>query len=111
MLSVFVFRLTLMVDLLRTGIDSSEDQSLSENSPTCPCLSIANSMSASQDKVANTVRIEQTTPIIRQNQNAIEVNGQHAEVLVLDFSDFILVNVTMEGKIGHMVFPFSLVLS
>jgi hypothetical protein len=51
----------------------------------------------------NVVRVEETTPIIRIKQAAKQVNDQHIEILVMGYVDRIAINVTMEGKIGHMV--------
>ena len=49
------------------------------------------------------IQIEPTSPIIRTKQAAKEVNGHHVEVLVMGYSDRIMVNVTTEGKIGQLV--------
>jgi hypothetical protein len=55
--------------------------------------------------VARTIRIEPTTPIIRTKQAAKEINGQHVEVLVMGYSDRIMINITTEGKLGQLVPP------
>jgi hypothetical protein len=56
------------------------------------------------------IRIEPTAPIIRTKQAAREVNGQNVELLVMGYTDRIVINVTTEGKLGQIVFLFSLVL-
>jgi hypothetical protein len=56
------------------------------------------------------IRIEPTAPIIRTKQAAREVNGQNVEILVMGYTDRIVINVTTEGKLGQIVFLFSLVL-
>jgi hypothetical protein len=56
-------------------------------------------MSAQTDAI----RIEPTTPIIPTKQAARILQDQHVEVLVMSYSDRILINVLSEGKIGHMV--------
>jgi hypothetical protein len=60
-------------------------------------------MSSLDSDPLSKVRIEPTSPIIRTKQAAKEVNGHHVEVLVMGYSDRIMVNVTMEGKIGQLV--------
>ena len=62
-----------------------------------------NLMSLNGDPLSH-VRIERTSPIIRTKQAAREVNSQHVEVLVMGYSDRIMINVTTEGKIGQLVF-------
>ena len=52
-----------------------------------------------QDKI----RIEPTAPIIRTKQAAREIDGQHVEVLVLGYTERIMINVTTEGKLGQLV--------
>ena len=49
------------------------------------------------------IRIEATAPIIRTKQAAREIDGQHVEVLVMGYTDRIMINVTMEGKLGQLV--------
>lgn len=56
--------------------------------------------------VASKIRIEPAAPIIRTKQAAKEVNGQHVEVLVMGYSDRIMIHVTTEGKLGQLVAPF-----
>jgi hypothetical protein len=51
------------------------------------------------------IRIEPTSPIIRIKQAAKQVNGQHVEVLVMGYTDRIMINVTTEGKLGQLVSP------
>jgi hypothetical protein len=60
-------------------------------------------MSSFNNDSLSKVRIEPTSPIIQTKQAAKEVNGRHVEVLVMGYSDRIMVNVTMEGKIGQLV--------
>jgi len=52
--------------------------------------------------VASRILIEPTTPIIRTKQAAKEINGQHIEVLVMGYSDRIMINITTEGKLGQL---------
>jgi hypothetical protein len=49
------------------------------------------------------VRITPAQPIIRTKQAARQIDGQHVEVLVMGYMDRIMVTVSMEGKIGHLV--------
>jgi hypothetical protein len=49
------------------------------------------------------IRIEPTAPIIRTKQAAREIDGQHVEVLVLGYTERIMINVTTEGKLGQLV--------
>ena len=49
------------------------------------------------------IRIEATAPIIRTKQAAREIDGQHVEVLVMGYTDRIMINVTTEGKLGQLV--------
>jgi hypothetical protein len=51
----------------------------------------------------NGIRIEPAPAVIRIRQAAREVNGEHVEVLSMGYTDRILVNITTEGKIGHLV--------
>jgi hypothetical protein len=59
--------------------------------------------SAQSNDTLSEVRIEPTSPIIRTKQAAREVNGQHVEILVMGYTDRIMINVTMEGKLGQLV--------
>jgi hypothetical protein len=54
------------------------------------------------DTISN-VRIEPVSPIIQTKQVARDVNGQHIEVLVMGYSDRIMINVITEGKLGQLV--------
>jgi len=49
------------------------------------------------------IRIEPTSPIIRTKQVARVIDGQHVEVLVMGYTDRIMINVTTEGKLGQLV--------
>ena len=49
------------------------------------------------------IRIEPTTSIIQTKQTAREIDGQHVEVLVMGYTDRIMINVTTEGKLGQLV--------
>jgi hypothetical protein len=49
------------------------------------------------------IRIEPTAAIIRTTQAAREIDGQHVEVLVMGYTDRIMINVTTEGKLGQLV--------
>jgi len=52
------------------------------------------------------VRIEKTSPIIRTKQAARTINDQHIEVLVMGYSDRIMINIGTQGKIGQLVPSF-----
>lgn len=60
-------------------------------------------MAAVDEDVLSKVRIEPAPAIIKTRQAAREINGQHVEVLAMGYSDRIMVNITAEGKIGHLV--------
>jgi hypothetical protein len=49
------------------------------------------------------VRIKPAAPIIRTKQVARKLDGQHVEVLVMGYTDRIMITVSMEGKIGPLV--------
>lgn len=53
------------------------------------------------------VRVDATAPIIRTKQAARDVNGQHVEMLVMGYTDRIMITVTTEGKLGQLVFSSS----
>jgi hypothetical protein len=58
---------------------------------------------AMNDDLASRIRIEPAAAIIRTKQAAKDVNGQHIEVLVMGYTDRIMINVTTEGKLGQLV--------
>jgi hypothetical protein len=60
-------------------------------------------MSTQHNPLLN-IRIEPTTPIIRTKQAAKQIHNQHVEVLVMGYTDRIMINVTTQGKLGHLVF-------
>jgi hypothetical protein len=53
--------------------------------------------------LASTIRIEPAAPIIQIKQAAKDINGLHIEVLVMGYTDRIMINVTTDGKLGQLV--------
>jgi hypothetical protein len=60
---------------------------------------------ATEDNPLINIRIEPTTPTIRTKQAAKQIHNQHVEVLIMGYTDRIMINVTTRGKIGHLVPP------
>jgi hypothetical protein len=60
-------------------------------------------MSAQQHGTFTNITIESTAPIIKTKQAAKQIHNQHVEVLVMGYSDRIMINITTQGKIGNLV--------
>src|ERR1700721_1291325 len=56
-----------------------------------------------EDNVLSGIRITPASPAIRSKQAARLVNNEHIEVLTMAFTDRIMINITMQGKLGQIV--------